>query len=128
MRSYELNSGKTATEEREVQIRWQQYIEELYRSDPKIIDTFQETRYEDEPHILDTEVKDAIKHISNRKSSGCDATHIELLKAGRDASIKILLITYGGLRNGQEIGRYLFISRYTIKKIRKNVGTIELLL
>ena len=44
----------------------------IHRRDSKIIDTFSETRYEDEPHILDTEVKDAIKHISNRKSSGCD--------------------------------------------------------
>ena len=52
-----LNSGKTATEEIEVQIRWQQYTEELYRRDPKIIDTFPETRYEDEPHILETEVR-----------------------------------------------------------------------
>ena len=52
-----LSSGKTATEEREVKIRWQQYTEELYRRDPKITDTFPETRYEDEPHILETEVK-----------------------------------------------------------------------
>ena len=49
-----LSSGKTATEEIEVRIRWQQYTEELYRRDPKIIDTFSETRYEDEPHILET--------------------------------------------------------------------------
>ena len=34
----------------------------------------------------------------------------------------------GGLRNDQEIGRNLFISRYTRKEIRKNVGTIVLLL
>ena len=84
------SSGKTATEKREVQIRWKQYTEELYRRDPKFTDTFPETRYEDEPHILEIEVKDAIKHISNRKSSGCDGIPIELLKAGvcRDASIK----------------------------------------
>ena len=41
-----LRFGKTSTEEREVQIRWQQYTEELYRRYPKIIDTFPETRYE----------------------------------------------------------------------------------
>ena len=92
-----LSSGKTATEEREVKIRWQQYTEELYRRDPKITDTFPETRYEDEPHILETEVKDTIKHISNRKSSGCDGIPIELLKAGGDASIKILLIIFNNV-------------------------------
>ena len=62
-----LSSGKTDTEEKDVKIRWQQYTEELYRRDPKITDTFSETIYEDEPHILETEVKDAIKHKSNRK-------------------------------------------------------------
>ena len=97
-----LSSGNTATEEREVQIRWQQYTEELYRRDPKIIDTFPETRYEDEPHILETEVKDAIKHISNRKSSGCDVIPIELLKAGGDASIKILLILFNNIWRTKE--------------------------
>ena len=58
-----LRSGKKATEKREIKIRRQQYTEELYGRDPKIIDTFPETIYEDEPHILETEVKDAIKHI-----------------------------------------------------------------
>ena len=71
-----LSSGKTATEEREVKIRWQQYTEGIYRRDRKIIDTFPETRYEDEPHILETMVNDVIKHISNRKSSGCDGIPI----------------------------------------------------
>ena len=56
------------------------HIEELYRRNPKIIDTFPETRYEDEPHTLETEIKDALKHISNRKSSGCDGIPIELCK------------------------------------------------
>ena len=58
-----LSSGNTATEEREVKIRWQQYTEELYRRDPNIIDTLPETRIEDEPHILEIEVKEAIKNI-----------------------------------------------------------------
>ena len=35
------------------------------QEDPKITDTFPKTRYEDD--ILETEVKDAIKHISNQK-------------------------------------------------------------
>ena len=48
-----LSSGNTAMLEKEVKIRWQQYTEELYRRDPKITDTFSETRYEDEPHILE---------------------------------------------------------------------------
>ena len=85
-----------------IKIRWQQYTEELYRRDPKIIDTFPETRYEDEPHILETEVKDSIKHISNRKSSGCDNIHIELLKAGGDTFIKILLFLFNSIWRTKE--------------------------
>ena len=49
-----LSSRNTANEEKELNIRWQQYAEELYRIDPKITDTFSETRYEDAPHILET--------------------------------------------------------------------------
>ena len=40
-----LSSGMTATEEKEVKIRWQQYTEEHYRIDPKITNTFPKTRY-----------------------------------------------------------------------------------
>ena len=101
-----LSSGKTATEEKEVTIIWEQYTKELYRRDPTIIDTFHETRYEYEPHILETEVKDAIKHISNRKSSGCDGISIELLKAGGDVSIKILLILFNNIWRTKEWPRY----------------------
>ena len=61
-----------------------------------------ETRYEDEPYILDTEVKDAIKHISSRKSSGCDGIPIELLKAGGDSSINILLILFNSILRTKE--------------------------
>ena len=126
-----ISSGKTATEEREVKIRWQKYTEDLYRRDPKIIDTFTETRYEDEPNILETGVRDAIKHISNRKSSGCDGIPIELLKAGIDASIKILLVIFNNVWRTKEWPidwKKSIISKYTRKEIRKNVGTIELLL
>ena len=80
----------------------QQYTEELYRRDLKITDTFPETRYEDELHILETGVKDAIKHISNRKSSGYDGIPIEILKAGGDASIKILLILFNSIWRTKE--------------------------
>ena len=71
-----VSSGKTDNEEKEVKIRWQQYTEELHMRDPKITDTFSETRYEDQSHILETEVKNAIKHISNRKSYVCESHNV----------------------------------------------------
>ena len=128
-----LSSGKTATEEREVHIRLKQYTEELYRRDPKITDTFPETRYEDEPRILETEVNDVINHISNRKSSGCDGIPIELLKAGGDASIKILLILFNNVWRTKEWPRdwkksiYLPIYKKGDKKECGNYRTIALI-
>ena len=128
-----LSSGKTATEEKEVKIRWQQYTEELYKRDTKITDTFPETRYEDDPHILETEVNDAIKHISNRKSSGCDGIPIELLKSGGDASIKILLILFNNICSSKEWPRewkksvYLPIYKKGDKKECENYRTISLI-
>ena len=128
-----LSSGKTATEEREIKIRWQQYTEELYRIYPKIIDTFPETRYEDEPIILETEVKDSIKYILNRTSSGCDGIPIELLKAGEDASINILLIIFNNIWRNKEWPRdwkksvYLPIYKKGDKKEYGNYRTIALI-
>ena len=38
-----------------------------------------------------------MKHISNRKSYGYDGIPIDLLKAGGDASIKIMLIIFNNI-------------------------------
>ena len=35
-------------------------------------DSFNENIYEDEPEVMAVEVKEALRHISNRKSAGCD--------------------------------------------------------
>ena len=37
---------------------------------------------EDEPEVMEIEVKEALRHICNRKSAGYDGIPIELLKAG----------------------------------------------
>ena len=44
--------------------------------------SFNENIYEDEPEVIEIEVKEALRHISNRKSAGCDGMPMELLKAG----------------------------------------------
>ena len=60
-----LSTGKVVSEEKDIKKRWKQYIENLYRKDLNINDIFNENLYEDEPDI---EVKEAIRHISNRKA------------------------------------------------------------
>ena len=52
-----LSTGKVVTEEKEVKEIWQQYTEELYRRDPNATDSFNENIYEDEPEVMETEVK-----------------------------------------------------------------------
>ena len=44
---------------------------------------------------LEILVKEALRHISNRKSAGCDGISIELLKAGEEKAVKVMT----GLRN-----------------------------
>ena len=86
-----LNTRKVVTEGKEVTEIWQQYTEELHRRDPNATDSFNEnTYYEDEPEVMEIEVKEALRHLSNRKSAGCDGIPIELLKAGAEEAVKVL--------------------------------------
>ena len=41
-------------------------------------------------HVLDIEVKEAIRHISNRKAPGCDGIPIEFLKSGGYEAIRVM--------------------------------------
>ena len=84
------STGKVVTEGKEVKEIWQQYTEELYRRDPNVTDSFNENIYEDEPEVMEIEVKETLRHIYNRKSAGCDGIPIELLKAGGGA-VKVIM-------------------------------------
>ena len=37
-------------------------------------------------------MKEALRHISNRKSAGCDGIPIELLKAGGEEAVKVMTV------------------------------------
>ena len=92
--SYSARCGamkvKVVTEGKEVKEIWQQYTEELYRRDPNVTDSFNENIYEDEPEVIEIEVKEALRHIYNRKSAGCDGIPIELLKTGGEEAVKVM--------------------------------------
>ena len=83
-----LSTGKVVTEGKEVKEIWQQYTEELYRRDPNATDSFNENIYEDEPEVMEVEVKEALRHIYNRKSAECDGIPIERLKDGGEEAVK----------------------------------------
>ena len=90
MWSHEAEHGEGGNGREEVKEIWQHYTEELYRRDPNATDAFNENIYEDEPEVMETEVKEALRHISNRKSAGCDGIPIELLKAGGEEAVKVM--------------------------------------
>ena len=79
--SVKLSTGRVVSEEKYIKNRWQQYTENLCRRDPDINDIFYNNLYEDEPDVLELEVKESIRHISNRKDPGYDGIPIEFLKA-----------------------------------------------
>ena len=76
-----LSTGKVVTEGKEVKEMWQQYTEELYRKDPNATDSFNENIYEDEPEVMEIELKEAPRRISNRKSALGVGIPIALMKA-----------------------------------------------
>ena len=65
-------------------------MEELHRRDPNATDSVNENIYQDEPEVMELEVKEAHSHIPNRKSAGCDGIPIELLKAGGEETVKVM--------------------------------------
>ena len=71
-----LSTGRVVSEEKDIKKRWQQYTENIYRRYHNINDIFNENLYEDEPDVLEIEVKEAIRHVFNRKAPGCDGIPI----------------------------------------------------
>ena len=53
----EIKEMTVVTEGKEVKEIWQQYTEELYRREPNATDSFNENTYEDEPDLMQIEVK-----------------------------------------------------------------------
>ena len=49
----QLSTGRVVSEEKDIQKRWQQYTENLFRRDPNINDIFNKNLYEDEPEVLE---------------------------------------------------------------------------
>ena len=75
-----------------------------------------------EPEVMEAEVEWAIKQLKDSKAPGQDGTPIELIKAGEDATIRIVTkyaITYGTPENGQKIGRDQPLYQYLKKEMQE---------
>ena len=87
-------SGKCLTEENEILNRWTEYCSDLYNYEteggPIVLDCPQIPHEEHHP-ILQEEVEAAVKALKMGKSAGVDNIPAELVQAGGDAIIDILI-------------------------------------
>ena len=83
-------NGMDLTEAEDIQKRWQEYTEELYRKDLNDPDNHNGVVTHLEPDILECEVKQALGSITTNKASGGDGIPVELFQILKDDAVKML--------------------------------------
>ena len=83
-------NGKDLTKAEETQKRWQEYTEDLYKTDLNDTDNHDGMITHLEPDILECEVKWALGSITMNKASGGDGIPAVLLKILKDDAVKVL--------------------------------------
>ena len=83
---------KDLTEAEDINRRWQEYTEELYKKDLHEADNHDRviTHTRLEPDILECEVKWALGSITMNKVSGGDGIPVELFQIVKDDAVKVL--------------------------------------
>ena len=83
-------NGKDLTETKEINKRWQEYTEELYKEGINDPDNHDGMITCLEPDILECEVRWALGSISMNKASGGDGIPVELFQILKDDAVKVL--------------------------------------
>ena len=78
------------TEAEDIQKRWQEYTEELYKKDLHDPGNHDGVITHLEPDILECEVKWALESITMNKASGGDEIPVELFQILKDTAVKVL--------------------------------------
>ena len=78
------------TEVEDIKKRWQEYTEELYKTDLHISDNHDGVITHLEPDILECEVKWALESITTNKAHGGDGIPVELFQILKDDAVKVL--------------------------------------
>ena len=76
------------TEAEDIEKRWQEYTEELYKKD--LHDYHDGVITHQEPDILECKVKWALESITMNKASGVDGIPVELFQILKDDTVKVL--------------------------------------
>ena len=90
MGSIKDRNGRDLTEAEDIQRRWQEYTEELYKTDLHSPDNHDGVITHLEPDILESEVKWALESITTNKVSGSDGIPVELFQILKDDAVKVL--------------------------------------
>ena len=94
MGSIKDRNGLDLTEAEDIKKRWQEYTEELYKSDVQNQDNHDIVITHLEPNILECEVKWALGSITMNKASGGDGIPVELFQILKDDAVKMLHSIY----------------------------------
>ena len=89
MGSIKDRNGMDLTEAEDIKKRWQEYTEELYKTELHNQDNHDGVITHLEPDILECEVKRALGSITTNKASGGDGIPIELSNP-KDDTVKVL--------------------------------------
>ena len=74
----------------EIKMKWQQYMEELYKKDPNKPDYYDGVISHPEPDILESKFKWALGSTAVNRARECKRIPVELFKTLKDDAIKVL--------------------------------------
>ena len=83
-------NGRNLIEAEEIEKRWQEYTEELYRKDHNDLDNHDGVGTHSQSDILECEVKWALGSTATNKANGGEGIPTELFKILKDDAIKVL--------------------------------------
>ena len=90
MGSIKDRNGIDLTEAEDIQERWQEYTEELYKKDLHDQDNHDGVITHLEPDILESKVKWALGSITTNKVGGSDGIPVEQFQILNDDAVKVL--------------------------------------
>ena len=90
MGSIKDGNGMDLTEAEDIEKRWQECTEELYKKDLHDQDNHDSMITHLEPDILESEVNWALESITTNKASGGDRIPVKLFQILKDDAVKVL--------------------------------------
>ena len=126
MGSIKDRNGMDLTEAEDIEKRWQEYTEELYKKDLHDPDNHDGVITDLEPDILDCEVKWASESITTNKASGADGIPVELFQIVKDDAVECYTQyarKFGKLSSGHRPGKGQFAFQSQRKAMPKNAQT-----